>query len=654
MVWAQRHDGTEFPVDASISRQGTSQGWLYTVFLRDITERYQAEQALAQSETRLRRVNRVLSVLSGINTLIVRAADPGELLQKSCDIAVELGQFPRAWIGLLDDAQGPLRLAASAGMDPDTRSDVERQLADPALIPGDWGVSLRALQPVVFNAMLTQHPLLAAAAAGGTQSLAMLPLARADQLVGVLVLHASEPGFFDDEEVKLLSELASDIAYALDHLGNAERLRFLASYDALTGLPNRALFSDYLARALRPRAGNGERMAVMLVDIERFRRVNETFGRDAGDDLLRQIGTRLHAYNDTVARLGVDVFAIKLTGAVSAEEIVHQFNRMREACFAAPCRVADESLRIGCRAGVAIFPADGGDPEALLRNAEASLRRARSSSEALVFYAPELNARAAEAMSLESKLRRAIDQQEFVLHYQPKVAMLDRRITGVEALIRWQDPDQGLVPPGKFIPVLEECGLIGEVGRWALQQALRDQAAWWNQGVSAPRVAVNVSPLQLRRHDFADDIVALVDGKALNELELEITESVIMDNVERNIAALAKVRAAGVTVAVDDFGTGYCSLSYIAKLPVTSLKIDRAFIVGMTSGPEGLAIVSSIIALAHALRLKVVAEGVETEDQARLLHLLGCDEAQGYLFCRPVPADAITVLLKAKGPLPAS
>ncbi|GHB94307.1 hypothetical protein GCM10010080_01810 [Thermomonas carbonis] len=654
MVWAQRHDGVEFPVEASISRQGTSRGWLYTVFLRDITERYRTEQALARSETGLRRVNRVLSVRSGINALIVRAANRDELLQQSCRIAVDAGQFPKAWIGLLDDPAGGLVLTAGAGVGADEESlkDLQRQIDAPELMSGEWAQSIRDARPVVFNHMSADHPLLAAAMSAGTKSVALLPLANNGRTIGVMVLHAAEAGFFDEDEMKQLSEMARDIAYALENLGRSEQLRFLANYDALTGLPNRAQFSDYLTRALRGRNTTGEMLVVMLVDLERFRRVNETLGRDAGDALLREFGNRMHAHNETAARLGMDVFAVKLGGVDSASDIVHEFKRLRDACCGPPCVLAGESIRIGCRAGVAVFPTDGDHAETLLRNAEAALRRARTAGESLVFYAPELNARAADAMALESRLRRAIDQQEFVLYYQPKVTLADRRICGVEALMRWMEPGQGMVPPGQFIPVLEECGLIGEVGQWALKKALHDQSEWRNAGLHAPRVAVNVSPLQLRRPDFADDIVALVARSSSNELELEITESVIMDNVERNIDALGMVRAAGVSVAVDDFGTGYCSLSYIAKLPVTSLKIDRAFIVGMSSGPEGMAIVSSIIALAHALKLKVVAEGVETEEQARLLHLLRCDEAQGYLFCRPVPAETITALLQRDMPLP--
>ena len=252
-------------------------------------------------------------------------------------------------------------------------------------------------------------------------------------------------------------------------------------------------------------------------------------------------------------------------------------------------------------------------------------------------------------------MRRALERQQFVLYYQPKVSLCDRRICGVEALMRWQDPDCGLVLPGRFIPVLEEAGLITQAGEWALHQALADQTRLRAVGLNSPRFAVNVSPLQLRKQEFVGMIAQLVASSEAPLLELEITESTIMENVESSISALRQIRACGIYIAIDDFGTGFCSLSYIAKLPVTSLKIDGSFIQGMTRSPEGLAIVSSIVALAHSLKLKVVAEGVETEEQAHLLHLLGCEEAQGYLFGRPMPIqDLESLLLGAREPLQCS
>jgi PAS domain S-box-containing protein/diguanylate cyclase (GGDEF)-like protein len=656
MVWAQRLDGTEFPVDASISKLGTSHGWMYTVFLRDVSERYQAEQALAKSEARLRRVNRVLSVLSGINMLIVRATDRDELLAEACRIAVESGHFPRAWIALVDGTDGRLRFCAGHGDDPAFFAELEGLLVDQdSPRYAAWLGAVKARQPVIINDLAAESLLLPSTRSSPARSLAALPLSIEGAAAGVMVLYAAEPGFFDGEEMELLSELAGDVSYALEHLRKSEQIHYLATHDALTGLPNRSAFADRLGRTLKDRnGGNGGHgmLSVLVLDVERFRRVNETLGREAGDELLRQLARRLADVDDSVARLSADVFALKLREPQSAAEVAHAVNDIAERCFGAPYAVAGQELRIGCRVGIAVHPTDGSDAEALLHNAEAALRRARVTAERLVFYAPELNARAAEALNLESRLRRAIEREEFVLHYQPKVGMTDRRITGVEALIRWRSPDQpNLVPPGQFIPVLEECGLIGEVGDWALRQALADQADWWSRGLVAPRVAVNVSPLQLRRPGFAESVAALTAGSSVAELELEITESVIMEDVERNILALSTVRGGGITVAVDDFGTGYCSLAYIAKLPVNALKIDRSFIVGMTDGPEGLAIVSSIIALAHALRLKVVAEGVETEEQARLLHLLRCDEAQGYLFSRPVPAADIVTLLMQRKPL---
>ncbi len=246
-------------------------------------------------------------------------------------------------------------------------------------------------------------------------------------------------------------------------------------------------------------------------------------------------------------------------------------------------------------------------------------------------------------LALENQLRQAIENKEFVLHYQPKVNLLSGEITSVEALIRWNDPHTGLVPPDKFIPILEETGMIYDVGSWALRQAVSDYLRWRNAGLAAVRIAVNVSPLQLRDTNFIDEIKQVVshDEHATAGLELEITESVIMNDIEANIISLQAVRDLGVSIAIDDFGTGFSSLAYLAKLPVDTLKIDRSFVVDMTAGPQGLALVATVISLAHSLKLKVVAEGVETEEQSRLLRVLACDEMQGYLFSKPVPADIL-------------
>jgi EAL domain-containing protein (putative c-di-GMP-specific phosphodiesterase class I) len=309
-------------------------------------------------------------------------------------------------------------------------------------------------------------------------------------------------------------------------------------------------------------------------------------------------------------------------------------------------------FRIACKVGVALFPDDGADADTLFKNAEAALKKAKASGDRYLFYTQKMTETVAGRLTLENQLRQALDKEEFVLHYQPKVGLASGKLTGAEALIRWNDPRTGLVPPGRFIPVLEETGMIHEVGRWALRQAVEDYLRWRAAGLAAVRIAVNVSPLQLRDRGFIAEIEQAIgiDAHAAAGLELEITESLIMENVQHSIASLKAIRAMGVTMAIDDFGTGFSSLSYLAKLPVDTLKIDRSFVIDMTAGPDGLALVSTIITLAHSLNLKVVAEGVETEEQSRLLRLLNCDEMQGFLFSKPVPGEIFETRFLAPPP----
>jgi len=603
---------------------------------------------LEQAAARIQRLNRVLSVLSAINGLIARTIDLDELLREACRIAVEAGQFPKAWIGLVDAVTNKLRFAAGHGGTEAFYQSLRVRLAEDMLDPRNFAATaLKELRPVVVNDLRGERATPTDMTETGSRAVAVLPLIIDGQGVGVISIHAEVCGFFDDEEMKVLSELAGDISFALAHRRKSDRIQYLANYDQVTGLPNRGLFSERLSLALQKQTDDGSMLAVVLLDLERFRRINETLGRLAGDELLQLVARRLQQADASAARISVDVFAIELHAGRSVTELVRAFEDLSARCFGDPFDLAGEELRISCRGGIAVFPSDGSTAETLLRHAEAALRQAKLKAEHCAFYSPDLNARAAEALAMESGLRRAMERDEFVLYYQPKITLSDRRICGLEALIRWRDPQGGLVLPGRFIPVLEESGQIGQVGEWALCQALSDQQRWRAAGLAPPRMAVNVSALQLRQQDFAQVIAVIMAGNPGASLELEITESMIMEQVDRSIAALKQIRALGVSVAIDDFGTGYCSLSYVAKLPVSSLKIDRAFIVGMTEGSDGLAIVSSIIALAHSLKLKVVAEGVETEEQEHQLRLLACDEAQGYLFSRPVPYDAIEKLLRA-------
>jgi len=418
-------------------------------------------------------------------------------------------------------------------------------------------------------------------------------------------------------------------------------------------LANRTLFHERLEQKLAAAGREQHRVAVVVMDVERFKTINDVFGRQAGDDLLKQIAGRMRRYSvdpARLARIGADHFAAIVPDVRSAEDFARSSQTRMQQFFGEPFRVGDTELRVSAKAGIALFPDDGSDTDTLFSNAEAALRKAKAGGEPYLFYTQQMTERVAENLALETKLRRALENHEFVLHYQPKVDLESRKVVGLEALIRWQSPELGLVPPIKFIGLLEETGLILPVGSWALKRASLDHRAWTEQGLKPPRVAVNVSAIQLRQRDFVDIVErAIMEGVAPVGIDLEVTESLLMDDVQGNIEKLNAVRGLGVRIAIDDFGTGYSSLGYLAKLPVSSLKIDRSFIVTMNKDADAMTLVSTIISLAHSLRLKVIAEGVDDEEQAKFLRLLRCDEMQGYLFSKPLPATELVALLESSG-----
>jgi diguanylate cyclase (GGDEF)-like protein/PAS domain S-box-containing protein len=605
----------------------------------DITQRKQADSRIAY-------LNRVYAVMSGINSLIVRAHDRDELFRDACHVALDAGGFCMAYIGIVDRVTAKLVVAAAEGMDDALLDSIAGVVSSDELAAKTKAAQVIKEGKVFLSNDAQSDPQVLLGrnyAIHEAHSLIILPLIVANEVVGVLTLFAREPGFFHDKEVRLLTELAADIAFAIDHIDKQERLTYLAYYDPLTGLPNRSLFLDRLAQHQRLAISTGNKLVVGLVDLERFKNINVSLGRPAGDELLRQMAQWLIEKSgdpSLLARVDADRFAVVLPEIRSDRNLPGLVESLIKAFAEHPFRLNDAQFRIGIKVGFAMFPDDGTDAAELLRNAEAALKKAKGSGMRYLFYTPKMTTMIASQLALENQLRDAIDNHEFVLHYQPKVNLASGKVTGAEALIRWNDPLTGrLVPPGLFIPVLEETGLIHEVGRWALGQAIKDLSRWSSTGLAGFRIAVNVSQLQLRHLNFIDEIrrFIAVDPCAASGLELEITESMIMDDIEHNIAYLKKIRELGITIAIDDFGTGFSSLGYLARLPVDTLKIDRSFVIDMTAGPEGLALVSTIINLAHAMKLKVVAEGVETEEQSRLLRLLRCDEMQGYLFSKPVP-----------------
>lgn len=432
-------------------------------------------------------------------------------------------------------------------------------------------------------------------------------------------------------------------------------LNHVSYHDALTGLPNRVLFEDRLTQALALDQTAGQSSALLLLDIDHFRKINESLGYQAGDRLLREVAARLRDCAGepvTVARFGGDDFALLVPRVEGARDAIAIAYRVREG-FAPPFSVGGRELYVTASIGISLSPCDGRDAVTLLRNAGAALRRAREHGGGLYeFYTADMNAEALKRLALESDLRRALEREEFVVHYQPLYAAAETggamRVCGAEALVRWRHAEFGLIPPAEFIPLAEATGLIIPLGEWVLRTACERNRAWQDAGHRPLTVAVNLSARQFQRRRLAEDVVrALADARLDSRcLELELTESMLLKDAGRAAGTLGELRELGVKISVDDFGTGYSSLSYLIDLPIDALKIDRSFVSDATTNPRRAKLLKGIVTLAHDLSLKVKAEGVETAEQRDMLGHLGCDEMQGFLFSRPVPADEFEAMLR--------
>jgi diguanylate cyclase (GGDEF)-like protein len=422
-----------------------------------------------------------------------------------------------------------------------------------------------------------------------------------------------------------------------------------ADHDGLTGLPNRMLFFDRLSRALAHARRNDLPVAVMFVDLDRFKEVNDSLGHAAGDSLLRHAAARMRACvrdEDTVARLGGDEFGLLLPHVSGIDGAVAVARRAL-AAFAEPVDLAGQPVVVSPSIGISLFPQDGTDAEAIVEGADAAMYRAKERGRnTFEIFSPALRSEALERLALEVALRRALEVGELVLHYQPKVDLRTGRITGAEALVRWNHPERGLLMPGAFVPLAEQTGLVVALGEFVIAAACEQLAAWRAAGLPELTVAVNVSACQLRQ-GLADYVtralrLACIPGRVL---ELELTESALLESLEVTVEQIQELRAHGVTCSIDDFGTGYCGLSYLNRLPIDALKIDRSFITELSGGSD--TIVTAVISLGHSLGLKVIAEGVETADQLAYLASRGCDEMQGFLFSRPVPPDEFAALVRS-------
>jgi len=432
-----------------------------------------------------------------------------------------------------------------------------------------------------------------------------------------------------------------------------KQLRHLATHDSLTGLPNRVLMDDRIGQCIALADRQGQTFAVIVLDLDRFKVVNDSFGHRVGDELLREVAQRLKSVVreiDTVARLGGDEFVLIIAQSPERDAIQAVASRIIEV-MQAPVRIAGVAIHTSPSIGIAFYPHDASTTESLLAHADAAMYYAKQQGRNnFQYFVPSMNTATQEKVRLESDMHVALEQKQFELHYQPKVNTATGVMHGAEALLRWTHPEHGVIPPSKFIPIAEECGLIGALGAWVVREACRQARAWQLDGLPPLRIAVNISASQFRQGDIVSIIRDALDAVGLEArfLEIELTESVVMSDPEESIAILEKLSTMGVLVSIDDFGTGYSSMSYLRRFPIDKIKIDRGFISEAMSKPDDASIVRAIVSLAHNLRLKVVAEGVESTEQLDFLKTLGCDQYQGYHYSAALPAPQFQALVRSK------
>jgi diguanylate cyclase (GGDEF)-like protein len=483
----------------------------------------------------------------------------------------------------------------------------------------------------------------------GSAGALALPLTAEGNELGMIELHGKAPTA-DADLLKVLQSVAAQAAQYLLRRRAEDNFKYLATHDALTGLPNRLLFGERVSQAIARAERAKQGLAVLLLDLDRFKNVNDTLGHGAGDAVLKACAERVGRAlrdSDLVARISGDEFAILVEPCLQPAAAIAVARKILNA-IERPLIVQGQEIVLTGSVGISMFHEDGRDAETLLKHADIAMFRAKENGRNnYQFYSSQMNPHSLERLGLETALRRALERNEFFLHYQPKVDTRSGEITGVEALLRWKHADLGMISPAQFIPIAEETGLIEPIGAWVLKEACAQAARWQAQGLGV-RVAVNLSARQFRNQRLARDVRKCLSDAALDPrlLELELTESMVMQNPEDTAAMLRELKAMGIVLSIDDFGTGYSSLAYLKRFPIDAVKIDRSFVKDIPGDAEDVAIVEAVLALAQSMRLKVVAEGVETEEQHKHLRKLGCDELQGYLISKPLPADDATRFLE--------
>ena len=621
--------------------------------LRDRDGRIIGIVGVARDVTNRRRADDLRRGQAEILELIAQSAPLETALDRivqliESQLANTLGAF------LMVDATGErLLFAAGPSLPPDYR-----RFVDNAPIVGGQGGSAACVQrraPVV-TADVLEDPKWSkfkdAALRYGLRAAWSTPIFDAQGAVtAVFSLYSSAPRAPTETETALIDVATRIASIAIERKRAEDRIHFMANHDALTGLPNRALLDDRLTQALRLAKLEGTRLAVVFLDIDNFKLINDGLGHGAGDQLLKRVAKRIGAAigpADTVVRLGGDEFVVLLMERAGGSEYVAATLRGLRSAIGEPITLNGRGVRVTCSLGVATYPDDGPDAESLLANADAAMYRAKAlGRDNFQFFTAEINGEVHAKLTLREELRQAIANDEFTLHYQPQVDLRSGAIFAVEALIRWNRPGRGLAAPADFIPFAEENGLIVQIGEWALREACRQNKAWQDAGLKPVTVCVNVSARQFGERDFVEKVAAASRSSGLDPkfLELELTESVVMHDVAKALEAMRRLQELGVQLSIDDFGTGYSSLAALTNFPVVRLKIDRSFIRDIPGHASDHAVAAAVISLGQKLNLRVIAEGVETDEQVAFLRANNCDEIQGYHFCRPVEAERVAELL---------
>ena len=613
--------------------------------IRDITERKLAVLRL--------------TVEHGVTQLVAGATDPNEIMPGIIE-AIGTGlSFECGSHWSLDKDGALLQCTASWGENAPAIAEF-LALTKKMSVPSGVDLPGRAWaghEPLVLTDVGSEQGFSRTTAAlqAGLHGALALPIVAAGRNFGVIELFSAGTIQPDDALMQLLKSLSSQIGQSFQRRLAEDQLRFIATHDSLTDLPNRSLFNERLRHALHQGTRYTRGIAVMFIDMDRFKVVNDSLGHSAGDRLLQDSAKRLAEClreSDTVARLGGDEFVVMIENFTAPKDAIAVAQKVL-ASLAKPFFVDGQEFLMSASIGISTFPDDGKDAETLLKNADIAMYRAKDQGRNnYQFYSAQMNKHTFERLAMESSLRRAVERNEFQLHYQPKLDLRTGAIAGVEALVRWQHPDWGMVSPAQFIPLAEETGLIVQIGEWVLRAACEQNKRWRDQGIPPLRVAVNLSARQFAQKTLLSDIAKTIAQSGLTPdcIELEITESLVMTNPEHATETLHKLKTMGISLSIDDFGTGYSSLAYLKRFPIDCIKIDRSFIKDIPAEADDMAITKGVIALGHSLRLKVVAEGVETKEQQDFLRSNDCDEMQGYLFSKPLPAEEVTALLKGHSP----